>query len=325
MRILLTGATGKIGNAVARRLADRGDDVVALVRDPARARELLPEGVELAAGDVTDPASISRAAAGADAAVNSMGIFEQWTGEDDVFARVNAGGARNVVAAAREAGARRVVHTSTFDVFDAPRGGTVREDRVADYDKGTPYERSKQLAERLVLEEAERGIEVVLVNPAAIVGPGPWAAAGWDGAIRDLIRKRLPLLPPGGVTFTWIEDAAAAHVAALDRGRPGQRYIVADGFATGREVAEVVVDEAGRGRVPPTMPEGAARVLARTGEAISRVIRRPPLMPQGQLDFLLWEARADSTKAREELGVEPLEWQEAVRRTVRWIVEEGKV
>jgi nucleoside-diphosphate-sugar epimerase len=73
------------------------------------------------------------------------------------------------------------------------------------------------------------------------------------------------------------------------------------------------------------MPEGAARVLARTGEAISRVIRRSPLMPQGQLDFLLWEARADSTKAREELGVEPLEWQEAVRRTVRWIVEEGKV
>jgi dihydroflavonol-4-reductase len=200
----------------------------------------------------------------------------------------------------------------------------VREDRVADYDKGTPYERSKQLAERLVLEEGERGIEVVLVNPAAIVGPGPWAAAGWDGAIRDLIRKRLPLLPPGGVTFTWVGDAADAHVAALDRGRPGERYIVADGFATGREVAEVVVAEAGRGRVPPTMPEGVARVLARTGEAISRVVKRPPLMPQGQLDFLLWEARADSAKARDELGVDPLDWREAIRRTVRWIVDEGR-
>jgi dihydroflavonol-4-reductase len=324
MRILLTGATGKIGNAVARRLSERGDEVVALVRDPARARELLPSGVELAAGDVTDPESLARAAAGAEAAINSMGIFEQWTGDPDVFNRVNAAGARNVAAAAREAGARRVVHTSTFDVFDAPRGGTVREDRVADYDKGTPYERSKQLAERLVLEEGERGIEVVLVNPAAIVGPGPWAAAGWDGAIRDLIRKRLPLLPPGGVTFTWVGDAADAHVAALDRGRPGERYIVADGFATGREVAEVVVAEDGRGRVPPTMPEGVARVLARAGEAISRVVKRPPLMPQGQLDFLLWEARADSAKARDELGVDPLDWREAIRRTVRWIVDEGR-
>jgi dihydroflavonol-4-reductase len=163
------------------------------------------------------------------------------------------------------------------------------------------------------------------VNPAAIVGPGPWAAAGWDGAIRDLIRKRLPLLPPGGVTFTWVGDAADAHVAALDRGRPGERYIVADGFATGREVAEVVVAEAGRGRVPPTMPEGVASVLARTGEAISRVVKRPPLMPQGQLDFLLWEARADSAKARDELGVDPLDWRDAIRRTVRWIVDEGKV
>ncbi len=325
MRILITGATGKIGNAVARRLADRGDDVVALVRDPARARELLPAAVDLAEGDVTDPESVRAAAEGAEAAVNSMGIFEQWTGEPDVFARVNAAGARNVVAAAREAGARRVVHTSTFDVFDAPRGGTVREDRVADYEKSTPYERSKQLAERLVLAEAERGIEVILVNPAAIVGPGPWAAAGWDGVLRDLLRKRLPVLPPGGLTITWVEDAANAHVAALDRGRPGERYIVADGFATAREVAGVAVAEAGRGRVPPTMPEGLARALARAGEGVSRVIRKPPLLPKGQLDFLLWEARADSTKVREELGVEPLDWREAVRLTVRWMLDEGRV
>src|SRR3954471_2183137 len=127
MRILLTGATGKIGNAVARRLSERGDEVVALVRDPDRARELLPAGVELARGDVTDPDSLARAAAGIGAAINSMGIFEQWAGEPAVFARVNAGGARNVAAAAREAGAGRIVHTSTFDVFDAPRGGTVSE------------------------------------------------------------------------------------------------------------------------------------------------------------------------------------------------------
>jgi dihydroflavonol-4-reductase len=292
MRILVTGATGKIGNAVARRLADRGDEVVALVRDPARARELLPEGIELAAGDVTDLDSIGRAATGADAAVNSMGIFEQWTGEDDVF--------------------------------DAPRGGTVSEARVADYEKSTPYERSKQLAERLVLAEAEQGIEAVLVNPAAIVGPGPWAGAGWDGFLLDLLRGRLPVLPPGGMTITWIDDAADAHVAALDRGTPGERYIVADGFATAREVAEVAVAEAGRGRVPPVMPERLARGLARGGEALSRVIRRPPLLPKGQLDFLLWEARADSTKVREELGIEPLDWREAVRRTTRWVIDSGR-
>jgi dihydroflavonol-4-reductase len=324
MRVLVTGATGKIGNAVARRLADRGEQVVALVRDPGRAQELLPESVEPATGDVTDPGSVERAVAGVEVAVNCMGIFEQWTRDPGVFDRVNAVGAECVARAAREAGARRIVQTSTFDVFDAPRGGTVVEDRVAGYDKNTVYERSKQLAERLVLAEAERGIEAVLVNPAGIVGPGPWAEAGWDGTLRDVIRGKLPAAPPGGMSFTWVDDAADAHVAALDRGRPGERYIVAGGFATIAEVARVAVDEAGRGRAPRTLPEPLARGLARAGEALARVTHRPPLLPAGQLEFLLWEARADSSKVREELGVDPLGWEQAVRRTVRWIVDEGR-
>lgn len=323
MRVLLTGATGKIGNAVARRLHERGDRVVALVRDPARARDLLPDSVELAQGDVTDPESLRLAAAGADAAINSMGIFEQWTRDPDIFNRVNAAGARAVAAAAREAGAKRIVHTSTFDVFDAPRGGIVSEERVADYEKSTPYERSKQLAERLVLAEAELGIEVVFVNPASIIGPGPWVQTGWDGVLRDALRGRLPVAPPGGMTLTWVEDAADAHLTALDRGEPGGRYIVADGYATVAEVCAVAIDEAGRGRRPRALSEPLARLLARAGEGVSKVIGRPPLLPKGQLEFLLWEARADSTKVRKELGIEPLDWQEAVRRTTRWVVERG--
>ncbi len=323
MRILVTGATGKIGSSVAKRLLERGDRVVALVRHPERARALLAPAVELARGDVTAPASLRAAAEGVDAVVSCMGIFEQWTADPDLFNRVNAAGARDVVRAAREAGASRVVHTSTFDVFDAGPGGTVSESRLADYEKGTPYERSKQLAERVVLAEAKRGIEVVLVNPAGIIGPGPFAEAGWDSTLRDLIRGRLPVVPPGGMTLTWVEDAAEAHVAALDRGRSGERYIVADGYASLREICEVAVDEAGRGRIPRVLPESLARGLARGGEAVARLTGRPPLLPRGQLEFLLWRARADSSKAREELGIEPLDWRESVRRTARWIVDEG--
>lgn len=321
MRILLTGATGKIGSAVARRLVERGDEVVCLVRDRERAATLLPSGVELAHGDVTDPASLHRAAKGIGAAINSMGIFEQWTADPGIFNRVNAAGARDVVAAAREAGADRVVHTSTFDVFDAGLGGTVSEERVAAHEKGTPYERSKQLAERLVLAEAERGIEVVMVNPAGIIGPGPWAGVGWDGTLSDVIRGRTPVIPPGGSTLTWVEDAANAHVAALDRGRPGERYIVAGGYADLRDICAVAVDEAGSGRVPFVLPESVAVALSRTTELIARRTGKPPLLPKGQLDFLRWRARADSTKVREQLGVEQLGWEESVRRTTRWVME----
>ncbi|HEY7151228.1 MAG TPA: NAD-dependent epimerase/dehydratase family protein [Solirubrobacterales bacterium] len=321
----MTGATGKVGNAVARQLVDRGDEVVALVRNAAKARDLLPSGVELASGDVTNPESLRRAAEGTDGAFNCMGLFEQWFADPGIFERVNARGAANVIDAARECGVRRVVHTSTFDVFHAESGGTVSEGAVADYSKGTPYERSKQHAEELVLAEADKGIDVVIVNPASVYGPGPWQGTGLDRAFRDAIRRRLPGVPPGGMTLVHCDDVAAGQLAAFDRGRPGERYILADGYATMRELLTVVVDEAGRGWVPPAMPVPLARGLAMTGEALSRVIRRPPLLGSGQLTFLLWQARADSAKATSELGVEFRPWEEGVRQTVRWMAETGRI
>jgi dihydroflavonol-4-reductase len=325
MRFLVTGATGKIGNAVARMLAERGDEVVALVRNPAKAREVLPDGIELARGDVTDPESLRAAAEGIDGAFNCMGLFEQWFADPGVFDRINADGARNVIAAAREAGARRAVHTSTFDVFHAPQGGTVSEAEVADYPKDTAYERSKQLAERLVLEEADKGIEVVIANPSSVYGPGPWQGTGLDRAIRDSIRRRLPATPPGGMTLVFVDDVAKGHLAAFDRGAPGERYILADGFAPMREVLRLAVSEAGRGWVPPTMPLPLARGLASTGEAVSRVIRQPPLLGKGQLTFLQWQARASNEKARNALGVEFMPLAEGIAATVRWMQDSGRL
>ena len=325
MRFLVTGATGKIGNAVARQLAERGDEVVALVRDPAKARELLPSGIELARGDVSDPASLRNAADRVDGAFNCMGLFEQWFADPGIFDRINAEGARNVIAAAREAGAKRAVHTSTFDVFHAPQGGTVSEAEVADYPKDTAYERSKQLAERLVLEEAERGIEVVIANPSSVYGPGPWQGTGLDRAIRDAIRRRLPATPPGGMTFVLADDVARGHLAAFDRGKPGERYILADGYAPMREMLALAVAEAGRGWVPPTLPLGLAKGMASAGEAVSRVIKQPPLLGKGQLTFLLWQARASNEKSRTELGVEFTPLADGIARTVRWMADSGRI
>jgi dihydroflavonol-4-reductase len=252
-----------------------------------------------------------------------MGLFEQWVRDPGEFDRVNAVGAANVVAAARQAGAGRVVHTSTYDVFHAERGGTVREDIVADYPKGTVYERSKQRAEELVLAEAGHGIEVVIVNPGGIYGPGPWAEAGFDAMFRDVVLGRLRVVEPGGAALVLANDVAAAHLAAFDRGRAGERYIAANGFATVRELCETAVEAAGRGRVPRTIPAGVARALAGGGELLARLTRHPPMVASGDLQWLLWQARADSSKAERELGVTFTPWPEGVRRTVHWMLEES--
>jgi dihydroflavonol-4-reductase len=230
-----------------------------------------------------------------------------------------------VVAAAREAGAKRVVHTSTFDVFHAPQGGTVSEAEVANYPKDTAYERSKQIAERLVLEEAENGIEVVIANPSSVYGPGPWQGTGIDRAVRDAIRRRLPATPPGGMTLVFVDDVASGHLAAFDRGKPGERYILADGYAPMQEVLRLAVGEAGRGWVPPVMPLGVARGMAGVGEAVSRVIKQPPLLGKGQLTFLEWQARASNDKARADLGIEFTPLPEGMARTVRWMADSGRI
>jgi dihydroflavonol-4-reductase len=325
VKVLVTGATGKVGNAVVRKLVERGDEIVALVRDIEAARKVLPDGVTPVRGDVRDPSSCERAAQGAEAVFNCMGIYEQWLRDPGTFEAVNAEGARNVVRAARAVGSRRVVHTSTFDVFHAEQGGTVDETKLADYPKGTAYERSKQHAEQLVLEQAGDDTEVVIVNPSGVYGPGPWAGSGIDSAMRDAIRRRLPLCPPGGISLGFIEAVADGHLAALDRGRPGERYILGGPFATVREVCEIAVAEAGRGWVPPSIPESVAKGISATGEAVARVIKRPPLLPEGQLHFLLWQARTDTAKAERELGYAPVSLREGIGATVRWMRDSGRI
>ena len=228
MRALVPGATGKVGHSIARALLERGDEVHVLVRNPGRASSQLPPGVQAIRGDVTDPASVEKAAAGCELVFNAMGLPEQWFADPDIFERVNARGTETVVRAAAAARARRVVHTSTIDVFHAEPGTPFDESQVADYPKGTAYERSKQHAERLALAAAaETGVELVIVNPAAVYGPGPPGSASVElGLLRPVVEGRraaVPLLPPGGLPMVYSTGLATGQLLAAARGVPGER------------------------------------------------------------------------------------------------------
>src|SRR5215207_5084368 len=316
MRVLVTGATGKVGHAIASVLLDRGDSVRALVRDPKRAASVLPAGIEPARGDVTDPDSLGAAAEGCELVFNSMGMPEQWVRDEGIFDRVNAVGSGQVATAAKRAGVRRFIHTSTHDVFHADTGERFDETMLADYPKGTAYERSKQHAEELVLAERD-GMEVVILNPSGVYGPTPSPTPSFEnGLFEPVVRKRLPAVPPGGTGYAFVEGVAAGHLLAADKGADGERYILADGYETFREIAETAKQVAGRGRVPPVMPIPVAKAIAAAGEGISRVIRRPPLLPRGQLTYFLWQARPDSSKAQSALGWKPTPLTDGVGKTL---------
>jgi dihydroflavonol-4-reductase len=316
MRALVTGATGKVGHAIASALLDRGDQVRALVRDPKRAASVLPAGIEPMRGDVTDPESLAVAAEGCELVFNSAGMPEQWVKDEAIFDQVNAVGSGQVAAAAKRAGVRRFIHTSTHDVFHAETGDRFDETMLADYPKGTAYERSKQHAEELVLAERD-GMEVVILNPSGVYGPTPSQTPSFEnGLFEPVVRKRLPAVPPGGTGYAFVEGVAAGHLLAAEKGTDGERYILADGYAAFRDLAETAKSVAGRGRVPPTMPVPVARAIATVGAGISRVIRRPPLLPKGQLTYFLWQARPDSSKAQRELGWKTTPLDEGVHRTL---------
>jgi nucleoside-diphosphate-sugar epimerase len=302
MEVLVTGATGKVGNAIAAALLGRGDEVRVMVRDPARAAAVLPSGVKAVKGDATDPDSHGPAVAGCELVFNAMGLPEQWFADEGIFERVNAVGSGDLARTAKRAGVRRFIHTSTNDIFHANKGATFDESEVADYPKGTAYERSKQHAEQLVLEQRD-GMEVVLLNPTAVYGPGPSNSHTIEsGFFKPLIEKKLPAMVPGGLGLVYVDGVVQGHLAAAEKGVDGERYILTDTYVELRELAERVVRLAGRGRVPPTIPVPVAKAVAAAGEAVSRLTKRPPLLARGQLTFFQWQARADSSKAQRELG-----------------------
>jgi len=321
---LLTGATGTVGSAVARRLVAREDHVRALVRDPERARTLLPPGVELVQGDVTDADSVARAMRGVDSVVHSAGLPEQWQRDPSIFERVNTGGTRTMVEAALRQGVQCFVHTSTIDVFAYTPGVEFDESDVDPVSHATAYERSKQAADRAVSDAVQRGLPARILHPAAVYGVAPVTTPGVNWLIQRLARGRIPLLLDGGMPLVFSDDVAEGHLLAA-AAPVGSRYILSEAYTPLVEIARAVVELRGRGRVPPVMPLAAARATAAAGEVVSRLTRRAPLVAQGELHFVTAHLLPSSRRAREELGWRPLPLREGMQRTLDDMARRGVI
>jgi dihydroflavonol-4-reductase len=315
---LLTGGTGIVGNAIATELVRRGRRVRALVRSLERGRALLPPECEVVAGDVTDAASVTSAMAGCDVVYHAAGLPEQWLPDPGTFARVNVGGTRIVADAARAAGVTRFVYTSTIDVFACIPGVPFDEGTIAVAPKPTPYERSKQEADRYVTGLLESGLPAVFLHPSAVYGPVPAASPGLNQLLGDLARGKVPMLLPGGMPVVYAFDVALGHVLA-ETEPPGSRFILSESYWQLVGLAQAVAERTGA-KVPRVMPGLAAHAVAAVGEALASLVKRPPLIPHGQLLFLESHTRPDAARARRVLAWKPTPFRDALPATLDFVL-----
>lgn len=323
---LVTGGTGMVGNCIARELLARGHRVRALVRSLDKGARLLPPGCELVQGDVTSAETLAPAVAGCEWVFHAAGFPEQWLRDGQAFERINAGGTANMVAAARSAGVKRFVLTSTIDVFTWRPGATYDETELDPAPKGTAYERSKQRADRIVAEAAADGLDAVFLHPSAVYGPAASDSPGINDLIVKLWNRQVPGLLPGGFPVVFGPDVGRGHVLAAERGAPGARYILSERYVTLVEVAREVLAALGIDRKPPrVLPLWLASIVSTVGEAKGALTGTAPLIPKGQLKFLQVDSFPTSARASAELGLAFTPFASGLAATVAWLRETGKL
>jgi dihydroflavonol-4-reductase len=322
MTVLITGATGQVGNAIARRLAADGVPVRGLVRSPSRA-DVLPSGVEAVYGDVTDAASLRSALDGCATVYHAAGIPEQWRRDADEFTRVNVEGTRNVVEAALAAAVERFIYTSTDDVLVQAPGATFDESRLSPRPGETPYQRSKQEADRIVTAALDRGLPAVFLHPSGVYGPSPFLVKGLNDLLLQLAKRKTPALLPGGMAVAYSEDVADGHVRAAAQAQVGDRFLLVESFQSLTDIAGAVAAAEPRAKVPPVMPLAMARAVSGVGEQVSRVTHRPPMIARSVLRFLERGSRPSGARARAELGWDPTPFATGVERTLEHFRRQG--
>jgi dihydroflavonol-4-reductase len=313
---LVTGASGFLGWHVARILLERGYAVRALVRPGSRVNGL---DVEVATGDLRDPASLERAAAGCGLVFHVAADYRLWAANPDDLYRSNVEGTRNLLQAARNAGVERVVYTSTVGCIGIPSGGIGDEDTpVALEDMVGHYKRSKFLAEEVALEAARGGLPVVIVNPTAPVGDHDVKPTPTGQIVVDFLKGGMPAFIDTGLNVVDARDCAQGHLLACERGRPGERYILGSENLTLAEILGTLARLSGRKAPTVRLPYAVAYAAGLCSTAWATLSGRPPRIPLEGVRMARKRMWVTHEKARRELGFDPGPAEAALAHAVEW-------
>jgi dihydroflavonol-4-reductase len=319
--VLVTGATGFIGWHVAKKLLERRHAVRALARPGSQVKELQVETVR---GDLRDPESLARAAAGCGTVFHIAADYRLWAKHPDELYRSNVEGTRNVLTAAQHAGVNRVVYTSTVGCIGVPKGGIGNEDLPVSLEEmAGAYKRSKFQAEQVALEFARSGFPVVIVNPTAPVGGHDFKPTPTGRIIVDFLNGRMPAFVDTGLNLVDVEDTAEGHLLAAEQGQPGERYILGCENLTLQEILERLARISG-GKAPRLrIPYAVAYLAGLVSTGWANVTGREPRAPLDAVKMARKKMFVSCDKAKRELGFRPKPVDGALQRAVEWFRGNG--
>lgn len=327
MKALVTGATGFVGAAVARALLREQWQVQVLARRGSDRRNLKSLDVEVSEGDLNDLDSLQRAAQGCDGLFHVAADYRLGARDPEELYRTNVEGTRNVLNAAHRSGVRRIVYTSSVATIGIPADGTPGDEQSANSLENMigHYKRSKYLAEEVVREAAQGGISVVIVSPSTPVGPGDVKPTPTGQLVLDAAAGRMPAYVDTGLNIVHVDDVAAGHLKAYERGIAGERYILGGQDMSLREILEVIARLEGRKPPRVRLPYGVVLPIAYVAEGFARLSGRSGRITLEGVRMSRKKMFFSSAKAVRELGYRWRPPLQAFEDAIRWFRDNGSL
>ncbi len=325
MRALVTGATGFVGAAVARALLDSGWQVRVLTRAGSNRTNLAGLPFDIAVGDLTIASSLEPALAGCQALFHVAADYRLGVLDHSQLYKTNVEGTRNLLAAATRAGIKKIVYTSSVATMGIPGDGSPGDERTAVSLAAMigHYKRSKFLAEQVVLEAVRAGVPAVIVNPSTPVGPGDVKPTPTGQLVLDAAAGRMPAYVDTGLNIVHVDDVAAGHLLAFDRGRIGERYILGGEDMTLRQILAYIAGRVGRKPPRVRLPYATILALAYAAEAVAKITGRSGRVTLEGVRMSRKLMFFSSAKAARELGYRWRPPAEGFDDAIGWFRERG--
>lgn len=326
-RVFVTGASGFVGSAVVRALHARGHEVTALVRPSSPRTNMRDFPGRIVEGDARDAEGMRRAMAGSEYLFHVAADYRLWARDPEEIVRNNIASTSGVMEAALSNGVKRVVYTSSVATLKPDPNGPADENRAAMPGETIgAYKRSKVEAERLVERLiAENGLPAVIVNPSTPIGPRDVRPTPTGRIIIEAAGGRMPAFVDSGLNIVHVDDVAEGHIAALERGRIGERYILGGQDLSLRDLLAAIARLTGRRAPKVSLPRGPLYPLAWANEAVARITGREPFLTLDALRMSRHNMFYSSAKAAAELGYVARPYEQALADAIAWFREEGMI